>query len=76
MRESEEVNEDALCPSGPTQERKEGGRHSSEEVGRSARMVDTSWTRVVKCGTSADTWRATLCLTWRSRLGWLCAELG
>jgi hypothetical protein len=44
--------------------------------GRSARMVDTSRTRVVQCGTSSDTWRAAKRARWDAFLGHFRADLG
>jgi hypothetical protein len=57
------------------QERKEGGRHSSEEVGRSAHMVDTSYPRVVHLGISPNRWRAAKWLAWGVFLGLFQADL-
>jgi hypothetical protein len=59
-----------------TKARENDGRPSSEMVGRSAHMVDTSRTRVVQCGTSSDTWRAAKRAKWDAFLGHFRADLG
>jgi hypothetical protein len=58
-----------------TKARENDGRHRSEKVGCSARMVDTSRTRVVQCGTSSDTWRAAKRARWDAFLGHIRADL-
>jgi hypothetical protein len=59
-----------------TKARENDGRPSSEMVGRSACMVDTSRTRVVQCGTSSDTWRVAKRARWDAFLGHFRADLG
>jgi hypothetical protein len=58
-----------------TKARENNGRHSSEKVGCSARMVDTSRTCVVQCDTSSDTWRAAKRARWDAFLGHIRADL-
>jgi hypothetical protein len=57
-----------------TKARENDGRHSSEKVGCTARMVDTSRTHVVQCGTSSDTWRTAKMARWDVFLGHIRAD--